>query len=166
MGREEQIINERKRKLKELIAKGVNPYPHKFDRKNFSLEIKEKYKKLKNDERSKGKVSVAGRIMTLRSMGKAGFAHIQDETGKIQIYVRKDEISEESFNVFSKSDLGDIIGIKGTVFRTKKGEVSIRVKEFVLLSKCVRPLPEKWHGLKDKEARYRKRYLDLITNPE
>jgi lysyl-tRNA synthetase, class II len=166
MAESNEYVEQRLKKLDELRESGIEVYPYSYNKTHNASEILEKYTGLDEGEETKDSVSVAGRIMTLRSMGKAGFAHIQDETGKIQIYVRKDEISEESFNVFSKIDLGDIIGIKGTVFRTKKGEVSIRVKEFVLLSKCVRPLPEKWHGLKDKEARYRKRYLDLITNPE
>lgn len=167
MGREEQIINERKRKLKELIAKGVNPYPHKFDRKNFSLEIKEKYKKLKNDERSKGKVSVAGRIMTKRNLGKLIFLTIRDSKGDLQLIFQKAETNAESFeNIKKYSDIGDIIGSVGIIMKTRTGEVSVLVKKAEMLSKSLLPLPEKWHGIQDKEERYRKRYLDLIMNPD
>jgi lysyl-tRNA synthetase class 2 len=161
-----EYMEQRVKKLNELRDAGIEVYPHSYDKKNDSVDILENHDKLKSGEETKTKVSIAGRLMTLRSMGKAGFGHVQDGKGRIQIYVRKDELNEKDFEVFKKSDLGDIVGVKGFVFKTKKGEVSIRAKEFVLLSKCIRPLPEKWHGLKDKEVRYRKRYLDLITNPE
>ncbi|MCL6617580.1 MAG: lysine--tRNA ligase, partial [Anoxybacillus ayderensis] len=111
-------------------------------------------------------VSVAGRIMTKRGKGKAGFAHIQDLTGQIQIYVRKDDVGEEQYEIFDTSDLGDIVGVQGTVFKTKVGELSIKVHAYEMLTKSLRPLPEKYHGLKDIEQRYRQRYLDLIMNPE
>lgn len=164
MAESNEYMEQRVKKLDELRKAGVEVYPYSYDKTHDASGILSKYSKLKEGDETKDAVSIAGRIMTLRSMGKAGFSHIQDEKGRIQIYVRSDEVDEESFNIFSKSDLGDIVGVKGTVFRTKKGEVSVRAKKFVLLSKCIRPLPEKWHGLKDKEVRYRKRYLDLITN--
>ncbi len=161
----DEYMKQRIKKLEELRAKGVEVYPNYFDKKDDAFDIVEKYDKLKPGDETKTKVSVAGRIMTLRPMGKAGFAHLQDRSGKIQIYIRSDEVGKDIYEIFSKSDLGDIVGVKGVVFKTKKGEVSVRAKEFMLLAKGKKPLPEKWHGLKDKEARYRKRYLDLIVNP-
>ena len=166
MEEENQLILPRKKKLENLRKSGIDAYTSKFDKKNSALEILEKNRKLKNNEKTKNIVSVAGRIMTLRVMGKAGFAHIQDYSGRIQIYVREDEISEKDYGIFSKSDLGDIIGVNGYIFKTKTGEISVWVKKFVLLTKSLRPLPEKWHGLKDTEIRYRQRYFDLIVNPK
>lgn len=160
------LIAQRKQKLRNLVERGIEPYPYSFDKKNSALELLEKYKDLKHDERIKGNFSIAGRVMTLRVMGKAGFGHVQDQTGKIQIYVRADEIGEEQYKTFSKLDLGDFIGVEGEVFRTKLGEVSMWAKKITFLSKSLLPLPEKWHGLKDKEIRYRRRELDLISNPE
>ncbi len=163
---ENDQVQQRKQKLKNLFERGVEPYPYSFNKKNNAKELLEKHEKLKKEGKTKDKVSLAGRIMTLRVMGKAGFAHIQDETGKIQIYVREDEVNKDDYKTFSKSDLGDIIGVEGSVFRTKLGELSIWVTKFKLLSKSLLPLPEKWHGLKDKEIRYRRRELDILTNPE
>ncbi len=161
----DQVI-QRKQKLKNLLERGVEPYPYGFNKKNNAKELLDRYSKLKKETKTKDKASVAGRIMTLRVMGKAGFAHLQDQTGKIQIYVREEEIGKEDYKTFSKCDLGDIIGVEGTMFRTKLGEISIWVKKFRLLCKSLLPLPEKWHGLKDKEIRYRQRELDLMSNPE
>lgn len=161
----DQVI-QRKQKLRNLLERGIEPYPYSFKKKNNADEVLDKYKKLKKEGKTKDKVGIAGRIIALRVMGKAGFAHIQDQTGKIQIYVREDEIGKEDYKTFSKSDLGDIIGIEGTVFRTKLGEISIWVKKFKLLCKSLVPLPAKWHGLKDKELRYRRRELDILTNPQ
>jgi lysyl-tRNA synthetase, class II len=167
MGRQDQIINERKKKLKELKESGVNPYPYSFDIKDFSLDLKEKYKKLKNDERTKNKAVIAGRVFTIRDLGKLIFATIQDSKGKIQIILQKEETDTKNFELFKKYvDIGDIVGIIGLVMKSKTGEISILVKEVQILSKSILPLPEKWHGLQDKEERYRKRYLDLIMNPE
>ena len=164
MGREEQIINERKRKLNELCKAGINPYPHKFEQKNFSKEIKEEYKKLKNNQRRKSKVKVAGRVMTKRDLGKLIFLIIQDSNGRLQLIFEK---GNSAFDFIKKYiDIGDIIGAEGTVMKTKTGEISVLVKSADILSKSLLPLPEKWHGLKDDEERYRKRYLDLIMNPE
>ncbi len=109
---------------------------------------------------------LAGRIMTKRGKGKAGFAHIQDLSGQIQIYVRQDHVGEEQYHIFNTSDLGDIIGVSGKVFKTKTGELSVKVNEYTFLTKALRPLPDKFHGLKDIEQRYRQRYLDLIMNQE
>jgi lysyl-tRNA synthetase, class II len=167
MGREEQIINERKRKLEEIRKLGINPYPHKYEPIDFSIDIQKNYKKLKNDERTKKNVNVAGRIITKRDLGKLIFSTLQDSKGKIQIILQKDETLKDSFELFKKYiDSGDIIGVIGTVMKTRTGEVSIFVKNIKILSKSLLPLPEKWHGLSDKEERYRKRYLDLIINPE
>ena len=161
----DQVV-QRRQKLKNLLERGIEPYPYSYAKKNSAKEILEKHAKLKKEGKTKDKASIAGRIMTLRVMGKAGFAHIQDQTGKIQIYAREDEVGKEDYKTFSKSDLGDIIGVEGTIFRTKLGELSIWVKKFKLLCKSLLPLPEKWHGLKDKELRYRRRELDILTNPE
>src|SRR3989344_7750356 len=163
---EEQLINERIKKLSELRKLGVNPYPYKFDVRNYSSEILEKYKKLGKEGKAKENVSVAGRIITLRPMGKITFGHLQDYTEKIQFFINESGIGRKDYEILSLLDLGDIIGINGTIFRTKAGEITIFVKEFELLTKSLRPLPDKWHGLKDIEERYRKRYVDLIVNPE
>jgi lysyl-tRNA synthetase class 2 len=165
MDPEEKMINDRKSKLKELRNWGVEPYPYIFNQKNHAQDITDKYSKIKTGEETKVKVSMAGRVMLVRIMGKASFFDIQDESGRIQCYIRKDDV-KEAYKVFKKVDIGDFVGIEGTVFKTKKGELSIFVRKFTLLTKTLRPLPEKWHGLKDVELRYRKRYLDLIANPE
>lgn len=167
MGREDQIINERKRKLKELKEQGINPYPSKYDVKNYSDEIKEKYKKLKNDERNSDKVKIAGRLMIKRNMGKLIFATVQDARGQIQIILQKGETQEKSFELVKKlMDAGDFIGCEGSIMKTRTGEVSVLVKKAEILSKSLLPLPEKFHGLKDEEEKLRKRYLDIIMNPE
>src|SRR3989344_5044100 len=166
MNTEDQLVQQRIEKLNQIKSMGINPYPYNFNQKNHASEILNKFKKLKKHEITKEKVFIAGRIMTIRLMGKASFLHIQDETGKIQVYVRQDDIGENSYNLFKKFDMGDIIGIEGIVFSTKAGEISVWAKKIELLCKSIRPLPEKWHGLKDTEIRYRKRYLDLISNPE
>lgn len=166
MGREEQIINERKRKLKELRQE-VNPYPHKFDVKHYSEDIKEDHKKLKDNERSVSRVVVAGRVMTVRNLGKLIFATLQDKQGRIQLILQKGETSDEDFKLFKRYvDAGDFVGCKGMVMKSRTGEVSVLVKKAQMLSKSLLPLPEKFHGLKDDEERYRKRYLDLVMNPE
>jgi len=167
MGRQDQIINERKRKLEELKKLGINPYPHRFDVKNYSDEIKEKYSKLKDNQKSNDQVKVAGRVMTIRNLGKLIFSTIQDGKGKIQIILQKDETKKQDFELFKKYiDIGDFVGFEGSVMKTKTGEISVLVKKIEILSKSLLPLPEKWHGIQDKEERYRKRYLDLIMNPE
>ncbi len=166
MESEERLINQKKQKLEGIKKLGINPYPYSFNKKNNSAEILNKYRKLKKEEHTKNIVSVAGRIMALREMGKASFAHLQDQDGRIQVYFREDQIGEKSYNLFRKLDLGDIIGVEGTVFRTKLGEITVLAKKISLLSKSIRPLPDKWHGLKDIEVRYRKRYVDLIVNPK
>lgn len=149
-------------KLAALKAAGKDPYTiTKYDVTISNIEIRERFDRLENTD-----VAIAGRMMTRRIMGKASFMDIRDGSDRMQVYVRKDDVGEETYADFKKWDLGDIIGIKGKVFRTKMGEISVHAEEIVLLSKSLLPLPEKWHGLKDKEERYRKRYLDLIANPE
>lgn len=162
----ELSINEQEKvrleKLQNLKEIGKDPFEQtRFAKTNNSIDITEKFDILEGTT-----VAVAGRLMAKRDMGKASFIHIQDESGKVQSYVRKDELGEEDYGLFKKLDIGDIVGIRGIVFRTQKGEISIRAKEVVLLSKSLRVLPEKFHGLKDTETRYRQRYVDLIVNPE
>lgn len=160
------LIKQRIEKVKQIRELGINPYPYKFNQKDHAKDILEKFKKLKKHQTTKTKVSIAGRIMTLRLMGKASFAHIQDQSGRIQIYVRQDDVGIKTYKLFKKFEMGDIIGIEGNIFTTKAGEVSIWAKKVTLLCKSIRHLPEKFHGLKDTEIRYRKRSLDLISNPE
>jgi len=168
MGIEEEnrLIKDRIEKLKALRELGVNPYPYSFDKTHNAKDILDKYGDLKEEDKTMDKVSVAGRIMTLRNMGKACFTHIQDQTGKIQLYIRKDDVGADTYKLLKKLDIGDIIGAKGTVFKTRTGETSVYVESFEILTKSLRPLPEKYHGIQDKELRYRKRYLDLIFNQD
>ena len=157
-----ELVRVRRNKLEELQSAGKNPFEiMKYDTTHHSMEIKDHFEELEGKE-----VSVAGRMMFKRVMGKASFCNIQDLEGRIQAYVARDEIGVEEYKDFKKMDIGDIIGIKGTVFATKTGEKSIHAKEVVLLSKSLKPLPEKFHGLKDTDARYRQRYVDLIMNEE
>lgn len=159
---ENHLIQVRKEKLKALIEAGKNPYEiTEFNRSHVTTEIFENYEELEGKE-----VAIAGRIMGKRIMGKASFAHVQDPYGKIQLYVSVNDLGEESYKAFKENDIGDIVGVKGFVFKTKTGEISIHAKEVTLLSKSLRPLPEKFHGLKDTDLRYRQRYVDLIMNPE
>ena len=163
---EEQLIKQRIEKLEKIKKLGIDPYPYKFEAGDFSKDILNKYSKLKNEEKTNDKVSLAGRIMTLRPMGKIAFGHLQDYNGKIQFFINEKDLSKKEFELFNLLDLGDIIGINGTVFKTKAGEITVLVKNLELLTKALRPLPDKWHGLKNIEERYRKRYVDLIANPE
>lgn len=158
-----ELIRIKKEKLIELQSNGKNPFEIvKYDVTNHSAEIINKFEQFEGKE-----VTIAGRLMTKRVMGKAAFCDIHDKDGKIQSYVRKDNIGEDNYAEFKKMvDIGDIIGIKGEVFKTEKGEISIKAHELILLSKSLQILPEKYHGLKDHEVRYRQRYLDLIVNPE
>ena len=159
---ENEIIALRRERLKELKAAKRDPFCEvSYPVDAYSADI------VAGLDGYEGKsVSIAGRIMSKRVMGKAAFAHIRDSKGDIQLYFRIDELGAEKYDDFKKSDIGDIIGVKGDVFVTHKGEISVKVKDFVLLTKSLRPLPEKYHGLKDTEIRYRQRYLDLIVNPE
>ncbi len=155
-------------KLRALQEQGVNVFGNKFERTHLSNGLKAEFDQFSKEELEEKEVpvTIAGRIMTKRGKGKAGFAHIQDLEGQIQIYARKDRIGEEAYEVFKQADLGDIVGVKGVMFKTKVGELSVKADEFFFLTKSLRPLPEKFHGLKDVEQRYRQRYLDLITNLE
>ena len=157
----------RRQKLADLKAAGHDPFTiTKCKQDAFSADLKEEYKDLPAEEDTGRMVSLAGRMMSKRVMGKASFAHLRDDKGDIQLYVRRDELGEEPYAAFKKLDVGDIIGVKGEVFRTKTGELSVRATELTLLAKSLRPLPEKFHGLTDTEMRYRQRYVDLIANPE
>ena len=157
-----QLMQIRRDKLTKLKEEGKNPFEiTKFNRTHTSKQIVENYDELEGKD-----VTVAGRLMAKRIMGKASFCHIQDGDGRIQSYVSINELGEESYKQFKEDDIGDIIGITGFVFKTKTGEISIHAKEVTLLSKSLRPLPEKYHGLKDTDLRYRQRYVDLIMNPE
>ncbi len=159
---ENHLIAIRKEKLKELQEQGKDPFKiTKYNRTHLSKQIKDNYEEFEGKD-----VSVAGRIMAKRIMGKASFCTIQDSEGKIQSYVSINDLGEESYSLFKTYDIGDFIGIKGFVFKTRTEEISVHAKEVVLLAKSLRPLPEKFHGLKDTELRYRQRYVDLIVNPE
>ncbi|WP_026702309.1 lysine--tRNA ligase [Salibacterium aidingense] len=158
----------RKDKLQSLQEQGKDPFGERFDRTHTAASMAEEFDEFTKEEleEKEAVVSLAGRVMTKRGKGKAGFAHIQDISGQIQIYVRKDQVGEEAYELFQNTDIGDFVGVTGTAFKTKVGELSAKATEFELLSKSLRPLPDKFHGLKDVEQRYRQRYLDLIVNPE
>ena len=157
-----EILQIRRDKLKALQDAGMNPFEiTRYDVTHHAQEVKDNFDALEGQT-----VSLGGRLMSKRGMGKVSFCDLQDKSGRIQIYARRDEMDEEAYNRFKKYDIGDIVGVKGEVFRTQKGEMSIRAHEITLLSKSLQPLPEKFHGLTDKELRYRQRYVDLIMNPE
>ena len=158
----------RRQKMEELREKGIDPFGHAYARTHRSGDIRSEYGECTKEELDEQNVTVrvAGRIMTKRRQGKAGFMHIQDVDGRIQIYVRKDDIGEDAYELFKKSDIGDIVGIEGTLMRTNTGELSVHAKVYTHLTKALRPLPEKFHGLQDKEERFRRRYVDLIMNEE
>ena len=157
-----ELLQIRRDKLAELQEAGKDPFViTKYDVTHHSSDIREKYDELEGKE-----VCIAGRMMSKRVMGKASFCHIQDLKGTIQCYVARDFVGEESYKDFKKMDIGDIIGLKGTVFTTKTGEISVHATELVLLSKSLQILPEKYHGLTNTDLRYRQRYVDLIMNPE
>ncbi len=167
MGREDQIIDEKLKKLHALKAQRINPYPNKFDVKNYSAELQEKYKSLKKEYHKADKVKVAGRLLAIRDIGKIAFCTLRDSKGDIQIIIQEPETPKKTIEFFKKYiDSGDFIGVEGTIYRTKRGELSVITKSLELLSKSILTLPDKWKGLSDKEERYRKRYLDLIANPE
>ena len=157
-----EILQIRRDKLKALQDAGMNPFEiTRYDVTHHAQEVKDNFDALEGQT-----VSLGGRLMSKRGMGKVSFCDLQDKSGRIQIYARRDEMDEEAYNRFKKYDIGDIVGVRGEVFRTQKGEMSIRAHEITLLSKSLQPLPEKFHGLTDKELRYRQRYVDLIMNPE
>ncbi|PKJ52383.1 lysine--tRNA ligase [Bacillus sp. SN10] len=158
----------RREKLHNLREQGIDPFGKRFERTNATNELLSLYGEFSKEELEEKEISVsiAGRIMTKRGKGKAGFAHIQDLHGQVQIYVRKDAVGDEEYELFKTADLGDLVGIEGKVFKTNVGELSVKATGFTLLTKSLRPLPDKYHGLKDVEQRYRQRYLDLITSME
>lgn len=163
-----EMLQIRRNKLDELRKLGIDPFGGKYERTDHAGDLLKKYDALTKEELEEKQVEVnlAGRIMAKRGMGKASFAHIQDLSGRIQIYVRQDSVPAEKYEAFSILDLGDIIGVTGTLFKTKTGETTVKVKSLEVLSKSLYPLPEKFHGLKDVELRYRQRYVDLIINPD
>ncbi|MCY8487640.1 lysine--tRNA ligase [Bacillus atrophaeus] len=158
----------RRDKMNQLRDNGIDPFGKRYDRSHQSEQIIAAYQELSKEELEEKaiEVTIAGRMMTKRGKGKAGFAHLQDLEGQIQIYVRKDSVGDEQYEIFKTSDLGDLIGVTGKVFKTNVGELSVKATSFELLTKALRPLPDKYHGLKDVEQRYRQRYLDLIVNPD
>ena len=165
LGEQELVRREKLEKLKEL---GLDPFGHRFERDSNAKEIKDKYSDVDHDEFEKmdDTATVAGRIMFIRRMGKASFFTIKDKTGSIQVYISINDVGEEVYNLFKTADIGDIVGVHGKIMKTKTGEVTIKCLEYTHLVKALRPLPEKFHGLTDKEERYRRRYVDLIMNDE
>ncbi len=163
-----ELIQQRFKKLAEISAMGTKPYAGRFDVSASTQALIDTYGNSTKEELEAKRVEVivAGRIVAMRSFGKAGFGHIQDGSGRIQVYFQKNTLGEDRYALFKKIDIGDFIGVKGFLFRTKTNELTIEMEEFTLLSKSLRPLPEKWHGLTDVELRYRQRYVDLIVNPE
>lgn len=161
-----EMMKVRREKMEEFRAMGVPPFGHRYEVTDYAEPIKEKYAHLEGDEEG-DEVRIAGRLMAIRGHGKASFCTLNDRTGNIQVYFKIDVLGEDKYkNQFRKLDIGDIVGIRGVVFKTHRGEVTVRVEDFDLLSKSLRPLPEKFHGLQDVDIRYRQRYLDLIMNPE
>ncbi|WP_088351073.1 lysine--tRNA ligase [Bacillus cereus] len=158
----------RREKLHNLREQGIDPFGKRFERTNSTTDLVSLYGDFSKEELEEKEiaVSIAGRIMTKRGKGKAGFAHVQDLHGQVQIYVRKDAVGDDEYELFKTADLGDLVGIEGKVFKTNVGELSVKATGFTLLTKSLRPLPDKYHGLKDVEQRYRQRYLDLITSME
>ncbi|MGE5572665.1 MAG: lysine--tRNA ligase [Bacteroidota bacterium] len=154
-------VRVRRQKMEALRAKGIDPFGHRFERTHHAREIVDGFQMFEGNA-----VRVAGRLMAMRSHGKAAFADLLDLSGRIQIYAKLDQLGEEAYELFTSLDIGDIVGVEGKVFRTRRGEVTVEITRFDLLSKALRPLPEKWHGLADVDLRYRQRYLDLIVNPE
>ena len=160
------LMRQRKEKVNEIREAGINPYPHQYTPTHSTTLIHKEFEDADDTPDEKNKVTIAGRIMTKRDHGKSSFAHLQDSEGQIQIYIRRDNVGQDAYQIYRKVDVGDIIGVSGVVFRTRTGELTILAETVELLSKSIRPLPEKWHGLQDKQTRYRQRYADLIMNPE
>jgi lysyl-tRNA synthetase class 2 len=156
-----EIMEQRMAKIKALIEAGINPYPYSYRVSHLSAEVKARF-----DELSAGaeKVSVAGRLMSMRPHGKAAFGHLRDRSGDIQVYYKMDDLGASKYALLDAVDIGDFLGVEGEVFRTRTGEITVHARDFAVLAKALRPLPEKWHGLKDKETRYRQRYVDLFAN--
>jgi lysyl-tRNA synthetase, class II len=158
-GQIDPIVEQRARKAQNMRDQGIEPYPYRFDRTHMAEEVVSDFESLAGSA-----VRVAGRLMTVRAMGKASFAHVQDQSGRLQLYVRRDVVGDEQYSLFKALDLGDFIGVDGAPFKTKTGEITVEVQRLTVLSKALRAMPEKWHGLTDVEKRYRQRYLDLISN--
>ena len=163
-----ELTQQRIRKLEALKKEGIDPFPNNFRVTHTSLDLQEAFGSMSDEELKtvEGRFCLAGRIVAIRDFGKASFIHIQDRAGRIQAYIQKNAVGDQAFQFFKTFDIGDFIGLEGKVFRTKTGELTIQVETFRLLVKSLRPLPEKWHGLTDIEARYRQRYLDLMANPK
>jgi lysyl-tRNA synthetase class 2 len=163
---DQEIVREQK--MKKLAQKGVDLFPHKIETTHSIRDIESEYGELTKDqlEEKKIKVIVPGRIMSIRKMGRATFFHIADSRGRLQAYLREDKVGKNNYELFSLIDIGDMVAVEGVLFMTKTGELTVLADNFVFLAKCLHPLPEKWHGIQDKEERYRKRYLDLIMNPD
>jgi len=168
MSQDNQTLKQRREKAESLEKLGVNLYSNSFTPANAIEELLPKGDSLEAQETEPdgNSYSIAGRIMAMRKFGKAAFCHLTDQTGRIQIYLKKDKLGDETFTAFKKWDIGDIVGINGTLFKTKVGELSVAATDITMISKSLRPLPEKWHGLTDVETRYRQRYVDLIVTPE
>jgi len=160
-----ELLKVRREKMEYFKAHGMDPFAYNFSKDADSISVLEKYKDLEHGQESEKEYSFAGRVMLKRGHGKAIFAHLQDGKGRLQIYVKLDNVGDKKFEAFEKVDIGDILGVKGRIFKTKTGEVTVKVHDLVLLTKSLRPLPEKWHGLHDTDTRYRERYVDLIVNP-
>ena len=160
------IREERIKEIEGLRKKGIDPFGQKFPGKESIIEVIEKFNQIATDEPSDVNVKIAGRVMALRKHGKAVFADLEDQAGRIQVYVKANLIGADSFEIFKDISVGDIVGITGSIFKTRTGELTVLANKFTLLTKTLRTLPEKWHGLTDTEIRYRKRYLDLIANQE
>ncbi len=163
---EQELV--RREKLEAIKEKGIDPFGSRYDFEDSTIKLKEVYDKFSKEElaEKEAAVKIAGRIMTKRGKGKAGFMHIQDKFGQIQVYIRKDDLTEEEFELYNHADIGDIIGIEGVMFKTNVGELTIKASKYTHLVKSLRPLPEKYHGLSDVEERFRRRYVDLIMNEE
>ncbi|HVE14342.1 MAG TPA: amino acid--tRNA ligase-related protein, partial [Elusimicrobiota bacterium] len=163
----DDLLEERLKKARELRERGVELYPHRWERAHTAAQALAKGEGLQPMERVDGEVRVAGRLVQIREMGKASFAHIQDGSAKLQLYLKKDLLGEAAYDVFKKGlHLGDFVGVCGQVFKTKTGETTVEAKTLTVLAKSLRPIPEKWHGLTDTDTRYRHRHLDLIANAE
>ena len=167
MTEENKLITERKKKL-DAIKVNNKAYPNTFRKKDYANNISDKYRDLEKEDIAEKNipVSIAGRLLTIRNMGNSSFANLHDESGNIQIYLQKKQVGEDSYLLFNNLDLGDIVGIEGVLFKTKTGELTVNTSSIMLLSKSLRPLPEKFHGIADIEIKYRQRYLDLMINPE
>ena len=164
---ESQVLRNRREKAKQLHEAGLDLYPNSFEKDTDIEHILEEYKEWEGEQLADldKKFTLAGRVMSMRSFGKVTFMHLQDHSGQLQIFVQRDVIGKERYQLFKKFDVGDVLGVKGGLFRTKTGELTLNAEQVELLTKSMRPLPEKYHGLKDVETRYRQRYLDLMVTP-